>query len=144
MLDLQPRVHLHEVERAVLLGDELDGAGADVADGLRRRHRGSPIARGARASCPGAALPRAPSGAALHRAVALEQVRRVAVRVGENLDLDVPRATTGSARAARARRRTTPAPSRCADAKRGAKSARIARPSCPLPPPPAVALISTG
>ena len=40
MLDLQPRVHLHEIERAVLLGDELDGAGADVADGLRRGDRG--------------------------------------------------------------------------------------------------------
>jgi hypothetical protein len=34
VLDLQAGVHFHEVERAVLIGDELDRAGADVADRL--------------------------------------------------------------------------------------------------------------
>ena len=41
MLDLQPRVHLHEIEACrPALRDELDRAGADVADRLRRRDRG--------------------------------------------------------------------------------------------------------
>ena len=47
MLDLQPRVHLDEIE-AGRIGDELDRAGADIAHGLRggarrRRHRGAPF-----------------------------------------------------------------------------------------------------
>src|SRR5690606_14490192 len=33
VLDLEPGVHLEEVELAALRGDELDGAGADVAGG---------------------------------------------------------------------------------------------------------------
>src|SRR6266404_5054510 len=37
MFHLQPRVHLHEIEALVLLGDELDSAGADISYGLRRR-----------------------------------------------------------------------------------------------------------
>ncbi len=93
VLDLQAGVHLHEVERAVLVGDEFDGAGADVADGLGGGDGG--LAHLA------AALGRHAGGgrflqhllvAALHRAVALEQVDAVAVRVGEDLDLDVARA----------------------------------------------------
>ena len=36
VLDLQPGVDLHEVERAVLGAQELDGAGVDVTDGLNR------------------------------------------------------------------------------------------------------------
>ena len=39
MLDLDARVHLHEVERTVLVEQHLDGAGADVIDGLRSLHR---------------------------------------------------------------------------------------------------------
>ena len=39
MLDLQPRVHLQEIERSVLPGDELHRAGAVVADGLGQRDR---------------------------------------------------------------------------------------------------------
>ena len=39
MLDLQPRVHFEEVEALVLAGDELDGAGAVVADRLGQRDR---------------------------------------------------------------------------------------------------------
>ena len=44
MLDLQARVHLEEVERAVRVEQELDRAGVGVADRLRDR-------RGGRASC---------------------------------------------------------------------------------------------
>ena len=39
MLDLQPRVHLEEVEAPVLAGDELDRAGGVVADRLGERDR---------------------------------------------------------------------------------------------------------
>src|SRR6202030_753871 len=39
MLDLQPRVHFEEIEAAILPGDELDGAGAVVADGFGQRYR---------------------------------------------------------------------------------------------------------
>ena len=44
MLDLQPRVHLEEVEAAVLVEQELDRAGVGVADRLRdgRGRRGHP------------------------------------------------------------------------------------------------------
>ena len=94
MLDLEPRIHLHEIERIGARGidDELDGARADVADRLRSRYRRFPH--------------RAPSlrrharrrrflehflVSPLHRAVALEQIDAIAERVGEHLDLDVPR-----------------------------------------------------
>ena len=63
MLDLQPRVHLDEVEVARLRSDELDRAGADIVDRARRRDRG--VAERMRAmpsSRPGRALPRSPSG----------------------------------------------------------------------------------
>ncbi len=36
MLDLQPRVHLEEIEAAVLVEQELDRAGVGVADGRAR------------------------------------------------------------------------------------------------------------
>jgi hypothetical protein len=91
MLDLDPRVHLDE-EELVVLEQELERARAAIAD---------------LAACVGAALtdPRErPHGearrgrllddllvAALHRAVALEQVDGVLVLVREHLDLDVPR-----------------------------------------------------
>src|ERR1700740_3645648 len=39
MLDLQPSVHFDEIE-ARALGDELNRASSDVANGARRRHRG--------------------------------------------------------------------------------------------------------
>ncbi len=92
VLDLQPRVHLHEVEAAVLVGDELHRARADITHRLGGVDRG--LAHG------GAALARhARRGgffqhllvATLHRAVALEQVDAVAMAVAEDLDLDVPR-----------------------------------------------------
>jgi len=91
VLDLHPRVHLDEEEFAVL-EQELEGAGAAVAD---------PLARG-RATLTDA-LDRAARDAGrrglfddllvapLHRAVALAQPDRVLVLVGQHLDLDVAR-----------------------------------------------------
>ena len=97
VLDLQPRVHLHEPEAVGSqpprrIDDELDRAGAGIVDGPGRLDRGV----GHRA----AHLPRHAGGgrlldhllvAALRRAVALEQMHGIAVIVAEYLDFDVPR-----------------------------------------------------
>ena len=144
MLDLQPGVHLHEVE-GVALGDELDRARALVADraggvagGLA--HGGAALGRhaGRRRLLHHLLVP------ALDRAVALEQVDDVAVPVGEHLDLDVPRpgqvaldqhavvAERGAGLALRQRQRL-------GEPGRASSTTRM-----PLPPPPALALISTG
>ena len=90
VLDLEARVHLEEVEVALRVDDELDGAGALVAD----RATGGD----GRVAEPG--TERGVDGgrrrllddllvAALDRALALEAVHQVAVRVAEDLDLDV-------------------------------------------------------
>ena len=92
MLDLQPGVHLHEEESAVGIGDELDGAGADVVHRLCGRHRG--FAHRVAAQLRHAGRRRLFDDllvAPLHRAVALEQGNAVAVGVAEHLDLDVAR-----------------------------------------------------
>ena len=92
MLDLDARVHLDEVELAVLV-EELERAGAAVAD--RAAGLDAALAHAARAA--GAVMPGRRRllddllVAALHRAVALAQVDDVAVSVGEHLDLDVAR-----------------------------------------------------
>ena len=97
MLDLQPRVHLHEPEAVFLqpscpVGDELDGAGALVTGGLGGgdgglAHRGAQ--RGAHARR-GRLLDHFLM-AALQRTVALVEMDGVAVTVGENLHLDMAR-----------------------------------------------------
>src|SRR4029079_10375758 len=92
MLDLQPGVHLHEVERAVLSGDEFNGAGARVSDGFRGGIRGlthvsAPLFAQARRR----RLFQDFLVAALYRAVALEEVHHVALRVAEHLHFDVAR-----------------------------------------------------
>ena len=97
MLDLQPRVHLHEPEPVGAqplggVGDEFDRAGARIVDRLGGRHRGF----GHR---PAHLLAHAGRGrlldhllvAALRRAVALEQMHGIAVIVAENLHLDMAR-----------------------------------------------------
>src|SRR4051794_29113508 len=94
MLDLQSRIHLHEVEAfSVFFGDELDRAGADIRDGARRRDRcladiepplgGKPRRR---RLLDDLLVP------ALDRAVALEQMDDIAVAVAEDLRLDMARA----------------------------------------------------
>ena len=96
MLDLEAGVHLHEVERPVARervgGDELDGSRADIADCARGGNR--------RLAHRAAMLRLHPRRrrflehllvTALHRAVALEQIHDIALRVREHLDLDVTR-----------------------------------------------------
>ena len=82
--------------------------------------------------------------ASLHRAVALAEVDRVAVAVGEDLDLDVPRLDDRALEDARRRRRTRAAPptGRCAAHRRTRVAAATRR--MPRPPPPAAALIIIG
>ena len=145
MLDLQPRVHLHEIERAVLLGDELDGAGADIADRLGRGRRG--VAHRAPAGLvhsgrrrllehflmpPLHASNRARTGARRCRACRRTPGSRCAA------------ARADSVRSASGRRRTTPSPRAAPTRARPQTPPRCAATFIPLPPPPAVALISTG
>ena len=89
MLDLDPRVELEEPEVAAV-EDELGGAGALVADRAREGDRGVAhrrpqlgVERRRRCLFEHLLMP------ALDRAVALAERRNVAVRVGEELDLDV-------------------------------------------------------
>ena len=92
MLDLQPRVHLEEVEAAVLADDELHGARRLVGDRARERHRllahraARVVVEERRRRLLDHLLV-----AALDRALALPQVHEVAVRVAQHLDLDVAR-----------------------------------------------------
>ena len=96
VLDLQARVHLHEIKTGLFIfriDDELDRACANVTDCLCRfdcglAHRGAPLFRHPRRRRFFQYLLMPP----LHRAVALEQVDAVAVGVGEHLNLDVARA----------------------------------------------------
>ena len=92
VLDLQARVHLQEVERAVLGGDELHRAGAVVAHGSRQRDRllAHGLARLGIEQRRGRLLDHLLI-AALDRALALAEVEDVAVLVAEHLDLDVAR-----------------------------------------------------
>ena len=90
VLDLEPRVHLQEVE-AVPLHQELDGPGVPVAGRLRhadaRRVKARPqvgIEPGGRRLLDQLLMP------PLDRAIALEEVDQRPVLVGEDLDLDVP------------------------------------------------------
>src|SRR5690606_26416771 len=91
VLDLDPGVHLDEVEASVLV-QELERAGAAVADadaGL-----GADLADLRALLFGDAGRGRFLDHllvAALHRAVALAQVDRVALAVGQHLDLDVAR-----------------------------------------------------
>ncbi len=92
MLDLQPRVHLQKVEIAVAVDDELHRAGAPVADRLGKRD-GLRAHRGARGGVEERRRRLLDDllVAALDGAFALAEVDDVAMRVGEHLDLDVPR-----------------------------------------------------
>ena len=92
MLDLDPRVHLDEDVVAALVEQELDGAGAGVADvpGEGDRvgtHSVAQFGGQVRRGCQLDDL----LVAALHAAVPLEEVDDVAVRVGQDLHLDVAR-----------------------------------------------------
>ena len=91
VLDLDAGVDLDEVEMAVAVDDELDGAGVGVVGGLDQ-------ADGGRRTSPGGRRRRAAGRGFLDQllvppldgAVAFPEVDDVAVGVGEDLDLDVP------------------------------------------------------
>ena len=92
MLDLKPRIHLEEIEVAILVDDELDGAGGIVADGLGERHRLRPHRRAGLGVDERAwRLFDHLLVAALDRAFALAEMDDVAVLVAKHLDLDVAR-----------------------------------------------------
>jgi hypothetical protein len=87
MLDLQARVDFHEIEIADGADDELDGAGVDVVERARGRHRGFAHAR--------AQLGREEGRrrflehllvTALRRAFAFVEMDRLAVRIAEDLE----------------------------------------------------------
>ena len=91
MLDLEPRVQLEEVE-ALAVQHELGRAGVLVADRAREGDRG--LAHGGAeilVEGGGGALLEHLLVAALDRAVALAEMDRGAVAVGQHLDLDVSR-----------------------------------------------------
>ena len=75
------------------VGDELDGAGADIVHGARRQHRriGDGFARGVVHARRGRFFDHF-LVAALQRAIALEQMHDIAVRIAEHLHLDMARA----------------------------------------------------
>ena len=92
MLDLEARVHLHEEELAVGAHDEFDGSRAAIGDRARGGDR-----RFAHCGSHGVVEERRGRFlehllvAALYRALALEEVHAVAMRVAEHLELDVMR-----------------------------------------------------
>ena len=90
MLDLQPRVHLQEVEALVLAGDEFDGAGGIVVHRFRKRDRlfahpaaGGLVEQRRRRFFDHLLI------AALDGTFALAEINHVAVLVAEHLDFDV-------------------------------------------------------
>ena len=144
VLDLEPGVHLEEAGIEVRVDEELERPGVDVAGALHERHR--EIAHllpqrggeeGGRALLDHLLVP------PLDGALALEEVDDVAVVVGEDLDLDVPRP----------RERLLEVDALVAEGAPGlgsrageclASSAGRATSRRPLPPPPAAALSITG
>ena len=91
VLNLEPSVHLQEEELAVLV-EEFDGAGVDVATRLRDphgrlTHRAADLVGKIRCR----RFLNELLMAALGRAVALSEPQSVAVSIGEDLHLDVPR-----------------------------------------------------
>ncbi len=96
MLHLQARVHFHEPEAVCLqpfrgIGNELDGTGADVTDGLGRLHRrlahrlAHRVGHARRCGFLDHLLM-----AALQRAIALKQMDDIAVTVPKHLHLNMP------------------------------------------------------
>ena len=90
VLDLDPRVHLDEHVLTALVEQELHGARAGVTDLAGERHRvGADLLPQRRIQVRRRRQLDDLLVAALHAAVALEQMDHVAVRVGQDLHLDV-------------------------------------------------------
>lgn len=92
MLDLDARVHLHEVEAAIRVEQELDGAGVDIAHAAHRLERGLThrLARFLVDDGTGRLLNEL-LVTALNRAIALAEVHGVAMRIGDDLNLHMTR-----------------------------------------------------
>ena len=97
MFDLDAGIHLHEVEVVVCIDEELNGAGAVVADGCRsgKGGRAEPLAQVGVNYGRGAFFEQllVPS---LNGALALAEVDDVPVLVAEDLDFDVARLFDGA------------------------------------------------
>ena len=94
VFDLDARIDLDEIELAAVgIHQELDGAGMRVVGGMRQPQR-SLAQRGAGGlvQIRGRRTLDHLLVAALHRAVALEQMHQIAMTVAEHLDLDMARA----------------------------------------------------
>jgi len=90
MLNLETRVHLHEIKGPVRRDDEFHRARADIVDRARRLDRRLAHRRAAFLAKTGRRrLLQHLLVAALHRTVALEQVDALAVGVAKNLDFDM-------------------------------------------------------
>ena len=145
VLDLDPGVHLHEVELSRRCRAGTRGAGADVADvGGQRHRRLRPSGRAARRRAPGWGSPRSASGGA----AAPSSRARPGGRPCRSC-----RPSPGSRRGAGARGTSRRRPRRCRTPRAprsapGRRAGRTARRPCairiPFPPPPAVALMITG
>ena len=93
MLHLDARVHLDEVQAAVFVHQELDGAGVHVADAAERLHQDAANAVAQLlVDLDRRRLFHQLLMAALDAAFALAQAHHVAVLVGQHLELDVARA----------------------------------------------------
>ena len=144
MLDLQARVHLDEVELAVLV-EELDRAGAavlDLAHGLGDRLADllarSSVERGRGGFLQDLLV------APLQRAVALAEVDGVALAVAEAPGSRCGAAWSDTSRCRRASLPKAALASARAVESASPRSAGVWATFMPRPPPPAVALISTG
>ncbi len=100
VFDLNARIHFDEIERAGIdVFEEFDGAGVLIANRATDRQRvaiqflAPRLAQKQRGRALDDLLM-----APLHGAVAFEQMHQVAVRVGEDLHFDVPRARTAFSR----------------------------------------------
>ena len=94
MLNLQTRVHFHKVEIAVVRIQELDGAGALIANGTSQVARGLVHARAnvvVSVEARRGALLDQLLVATLYRALALAERKHMALLIGHNLHLDMVR-----------------------------------------------------
>ena len=146
VLDLEPGVHLQEVEvTGGVVEQELDGAGVGVADLAREVDgRARDALRGGRRRWSARAPPRAPSGG---DAGSSSRARRGGRRSRGCRRAPAPRCGARTRRTSRPascrrRRRCVPRASRPRAPRRTRRRMRTTR--IPLPPPPAAALTSTG
>ena len=92
VLDLQPRIHLHEKDAGAAVVEKLDRSCPAIVDGRARTNAGGEqFAADRRVQVGRGRLLDDLLMPALHGAVALEHVNHLAVAVAEDLHLDVPR-----------------------------------------------------